>query len=215
MSLLLTLEEIIKIHDHVVNNSKAEPGVLNEGMVEVISKKPELVVSGEELYKNIYQKGASLMESIIRLHPFVDGNKRTSLAVLIEYLWINEYIIFLPLSSVRRTVIIAMNAGQDQDSINNLVNDTSMWIEKYAIEQGDGLRKRLVKLMRSLSEPLQLYFLWKFRMKTLLIKRITNWFAFDIFPRDPDEIVTSADFIHLKIRDVTDRLRKDLENIRK
>lgn len=214
MSLLLSYEDIIKIHDQVLNDSKAEPGIIHKGMIEVISQKPELVVSGERLYKDIFKKAASLMESIIRMHPFVDGNKRTSLAVLIEYLWKNGYVIFLPLNSVRRTVMIAMATIQDEDSINDLLEETSVWIEKYTFKKGEGGINSLVKSIRSISEPLQLFLLMKLRLKSLAVRRITNWFAFDIFPRDEDEISTSLEFLDLKFNDVTERLMKDIKNIR-
>ncbi|QRF76212.1 death-on-curing family protein [Thermoplasmatales archaeon] len=183
-------------------------------MIEAISQKPELTVSGEKLYRDIFKEAASLMESIIRMHPFVDGNKRTSLAVLIEYLWKNGYVIFLPLNSVRRTVLIAMATTQDEDSVNNLLDETSVWIEKYAFKKGESAIRSLSKLAHSFSEPVQLYILIKLKLKSLAVRKITKWFAFDIFPRDKSEILISLDFLNLKLKDVAGRIRKDIKNIR-
>lgn len=214
MSHLLSYEDIIKIHDEIVNSLKAEPGVINNGVIEAISQKPELTVSGEKLYRDIFKEAASLMESIIRMHPFVDGNKRTSLAVLIEYLWKNGYVIFLPLNSVRRTVLIAMATTQDEDSVNNLLDETSVWIEKYTFKKGGSVIRSLSKLAHSFSEPIQLYILIKLKLKSLAVRKITKWFAFDIFPRDENEILISLDFLNLKLKDVADRIRKDIKTIR-
>ncbi|MGD2205982.1 MAG: type II toxin-antitoxin system death-on-curing family toxin, partial [Anaerolineae bacterium] len=35
---------------------------------------------GVDLYPDLWDKAAALMESLIQNHPFVDGNKRTGLA---------------------------------------------------------------------------------------------------------------------------------------
>ena len=35
---------------------------------------------GQEHFASLFEKAAALMESIIRRHPFVDGNKRTATA---------------------------------------------------------------------------------------------------------------------------------------
>ena len=34
---------------------------------------------GEDLYPDIFHKAAALMESLIKNHPFIDGNKRTAI----------------------------------------------------------------------------------------------------------------------------------------
>ena len=33
------------------------------------------ILNGQKLYNDIYEKSAVLFEGIIRLHPFIDGNK--------------------------------------------------------------------------------------------------------------------------------------------
>jgi prophage maintenance system killer protein len=43
-------------------------------------------IFGTTLYEDEIKKRAALFEGIIRLHPFIDGNKRTALASLQQYL---------------------------------------------------------------------------------------------------------------------------------
>jgi death-on-curing protein len=43
--------------------------------------RPQATFDGNDLYSDQFSKAASLMDSLIRNHPFVDGNKRTAITV--------------------------------------------------------------------------------------------------------------------------------------
>ena len=45
----------------------------------------------KDLYPDLFSKAASLMHSISKNHPFVDGNKRTAIAVASIFLFRNGY----------------------------------------------------------------------------------------------------------------------------
>jgi len=45
---------------------------------------------GEYLHSNIYHMTAAYMYSIIKNHPFVDGNKRTAIAIALLFLNRND-----------------------------------------------------------------------------------------------------------------------------
>jgi death-on-curing protein len=44
---------------------------------------------GEELYPDLWTKAAALMQSLIRNHPFVDGNKRAAVTATGIFLELN------------------------------------------------------------------------------------------------------------------------------
>lgn len=74
-----TLEEIVEI-----NRRLGEGGVLiNKGNLEFILEKVK-----EE--KSIVKKAAILLLDIIRLHPFLDGNKRTAFHTMLYFLELND-----------------------------------------------------------------------------------------------------------------------------
>lgn len=52
----------------------------DEGSLEAAIARPWLVVDGEEAFPSPYAKAAAICESIIRRHPFLDGNKRTAIS---------------------------------------------------------------------------------------------------------------------------------------
>ncbi|WP_393972172.1 Fic family protein [Oxyplasma meridianum] len=81
------------------------------------------MIKGEELYPGYTFKAAALFEGIIRLHPFIDGNKRTSLATLQEYLWANGFIFVIPFTAVRFAIVISRNNTLKTNEIRSLVLD--------------------------------------------------------------------------------------------
>lgn len=52
-----------------------------EGLESAINR-PFATWGGENLYKDVYEQAAAIGESIVMNHPFVDGNKRTGLALM-------------------------------------------------------------------------------------------------------------------------------------
>lgn len=52
----------------------------DEGSLEAAISRPWLVVGGEEAFPTPCDKASAIFESIIRRHPFVDGNKRTAVS---------------------------------------------------------------------------------------------------------------------------------------
>ena len=48
------------------------------GLLESAALRPQQTVAGHDAYPTLEEKAAALMHSLIRNHPFVDGNGRTS-----------------------------------------------------------------------------------------------------------------------------------------
>ncbi len=62
------------------------PPVRDVGLLESAAHRPRTSVLGEDAYPTLDEKVAVLLESIVRNHPLVDGNKRLGwLATVIMY----------------------------------------------------------------------------------------------------------------------------------
>lgn len=61
------------------------------GLVQSALLRPETSLFGEPAYPSIDLKGAALMESLARNHPFFDGNKRSAWFGLNYFLEINGW----------------------------------------------------------------------------------------------------------------------------
>lgn len=74
----LSLEEVLLIHELVVERSGGAPGRRDLALLDSAAKRPQATFSGRDLCPDLFTKGAALGQSLIRNHPFVDGNKRTA-----------------------------------------------------------------------------------------------------------------------------------------
>ena len=76
----LSLTEVLLLHARLIQQTGGAEGVRDLGQLESAIARPQAMFGGEDLYPNLCDKAAALMESLIQNHPFVDGNKRTGLA---------------------------------------------------------------------------------------------------------------------------------------
>ena len=69
----LTIEEVLAIHHHQIQEFGGEPGLLNFGALESALMRPQI-----GYYSGIIEQASAMMESLAMNHPFVDGNKRVA-----------------------------------------------------------------------------------------------------------------------------------------
>ncbi len=50
--------------------------VCDMGLLEAAASRPRTSVFGEDAYPDIWSKAAALLQSVVKHHPLVDGNKR-------------------------------------------------------------------------------------------------------------------------------------------
>ena len=80
----LTLDDILDLA-----RSMGVPHVRDLGLLESARLRPQTVLYGVETYPLIAQKAATCLESIVRNHPLIDGNKRLGWASALTFLTMN------------------------------------------------------------------------------------------------------------------------------
>ncbi len=88
--IILTLEQLLELHALVIDSTGGSSGLRDIGRLESAIATQTQNVFGEELYKDITEKSAAIIRAIIADHPFVDGNKRTSILTGLTLLEINN-----------------------------------------------------------------------------------------------------------------------------
>ncbi|TQJ30292.1 type II toxin-antitoxin system death-on-curing family toxin [Microbacterium sp. SLBN-146] len=63
--------------------------VRDAGLLSSALARPAASMFGDEAYPTIDGKAAALLESLLRNHALVDGNKRTGWTLMVAFLWIN------------------------------------------------------------------------------------------------------------------------------
>lgn len=85
----LTTKQVITIHSSLIEATGGTDGVRDMGLLESALETPFQTFGGQDLYPALIQKAARLGHSLVSNHPFVDGNKRIGLHVMLVFLAIN------------------------------------------------------------------------------------------------------------------------------
>lgn len=75
----LSIPQVLYIHDQMVKQFGGSFGIREMGLVESAVARPHATFDGRDLYTDIFNKTAALLQYLLKNHPFVDGNKRTAL----------------------------------------------------------------------------------------------------------------------------------------
>jgi len=88
---MININDVIDAHSRIVRATGGADGLRDKGSLESAINRPFATFDGVDLYTNIFEKAAAILESILINHPFVDGNKRTGW-VLMRALLLSEKI---------------------------------------------------------------------------------------------------------------------------
>ncbi len=66
-------------------------GVRDMGSLLGCLERPKTTIGGTEIFTTVFLKAAALTETIVRNHPFIDGNKRNAHLIGRELLVLNGY----------------------------------------------------------------------------------------------------------------------------
>lgn len=108
---LLTLEQILKLHKRVIEQSGGSIGIRDRGGLESALAQPYMSYADRDLYSTLIEKVAALSFSLINNHPFVDGNKRIGHAAVEVTLLMNGYEIQADVDR-QESVILAVAASE-------------------------------------------------------------------------------------------------------
>ena len=83
---MISLKETEEIHTLVIEMFGGSHGIRDHNALESALARPFQTFANQDLYSNIIQKAASLIESLLVNHPFIDGNKRTGYVLMRVFL---------------------------------------------------------------------------------------------------------------------------------
>ncbi len=86
----LTVNDIMLLHEKIIDKTGGIRGVRDIGLLEMAVSSPFASFDGEDLYKTVEEKANQLCNSLIRNHPFLDGNKRIGILAMLVFLDLNE-----------------------------------------------------------------------------------------------------------------------------
>jgi death on curing protein len=117
----LTRQIIVAIHDEQLTIHGGASGLRDEGMLESPLDRPKNRWAYEQA--DLPELAAAYAFGIARNHPFVDGNKRTSLLALYTFLGVNGIDFIVP-EAEAAAIILALAAGEvDEGGLTRWIRD--------------------------------------------------------------------------------------------
>src|SRR5215467_940085 len=102
-----TVAEAKQFHRLLIEEFGGTHGLRNEGRLEAALFRPQT-----GYYATLAEEAAALMESLANNHPFLDGNKRVSLAVTDTFLRLNGFYLEVNASEAHKFITGAMSKGE-------------------------------------------------------------------------------------------------------
>ena len=112
----LTLAEVLALHRLIVEQTGGSGSIRDLGALESAVAQPRITFEGRDLYATLAEKAVALGFSIVRNHPFVDGNKRVGHAAMETFLILNGYELRASIDESERVVVevAAGKCGREQ-----------------------------------------------------------------------------------------------------
>ena len=82
-------EQILKLYQLMVEKTGGSVGIREESLLASAVEAPYQTFDGVELFPSLLEKAARLGYGLVANHPFIDGNKRIGIFVMLVFLEVN------------------------------------------------------------------------------------------------------------------------------
>jgi death on curing protein len=116
-------KDILVIHALILEATGGDDGVRDIGLIKSAVARPKMTVGGHDAFSTVFEKGATYLDSIVRNHALIDGNKRTGITVASRFLSLNGFEIEV---SDREMVDFVLRVAIEKLEIKEIAE----WLEK-------------------------------------------------------------------------------------
>ena len=85
----LSVKNVVALHSKLINKSGGMDGIRDANLLDQSVNSPYHTFGGKHLYPTIHAMAAHLAYSLVKNHPFLDGNKRIGIFAMMVFLKIN------------------------------------------------------------------------------------------------------------------------------
>lgn len=121
---LPTTEQVMRLHQKLVERTGGAHGLRDAGLIESAIARPQAAYGGVEPYPSVEEKAAALCCALIGNHGFVDGNKRIGIASMLLVLAKNDMTITYTQDEL---IALGLAIAQGQTDENGVVE----WIRRH------------------------------------------------------------------------------------
>lgn len=122
----LSLTEVLDLYDRVLQVGGGASAIRDLGALESALAQPRASFDERELYPTLIDKAAAMGFSLIRNHPFVDGNKRIGHAAVEVFLVLNGHQLDAGIDDAERMILGVAAGVIDREAF-------AKWIREHLI----------------------------------------------------------------------------------
>jgi death-on-curing protein len=115
-------ENVLSIYEVLTLKTGGTVGIRDEGLLASALEAPYQTFSGVDLFPTLLEKGVRLGFGLVSNHPFVDGNKRIGILIMLVYFEMNGILIDFTDNEV---VDMALGVASGKYSYNDLLTIVS------------------------------------------------------------------------------------------
>lgn len=126
----LHYKQTLFIYRKIIQATGGTLGLRDEGLLRSALVRPRMTFGGKDIYPTLFEKVAVLGYSLIKNHPFVDGNKRLAFEAMDITLRMNGYRISASLDKKYNFVLDIAQGKIDETEIASWLKKNSKRNEK-------------------------------------------------------------------------------------
>lgn len=126
-TVFITLEQILAIHHDQIERYGGSHEIRDLNLLASVIERPKSSFMGEDLYQTIFDKAAALLHSVLLNHPFIDGNKRTSMVSAAAFLHFND----LELEVTQEELVVTVLKIESK-KVN--LEEISAWLKENSVK---------------------------------------------------------------------------------
>lgn len=121
----ISLDEVLSIHEVMLSIGKGRSGIHDFTLLHSAIERAKIQFGGEFLYTTIWFMAAAMLQSLVKSHPFEDGNKRTAYFTTMWFLDRNGHAMIPVDKDVLKFMV-------EVDTKNKTVEEIADWLKKHS-----------------------------------------------------------------------------------
>jgi len=127
---MISENEALEIHSILIERFGGSNGLRDKALLKSALNRPLQTFDGQQLYPTAIDKAAAILESIVKNHPFIDGNKRTGY-VLARLILMNEHLDIKADKEQKYQFVIDISTGSlDFEQIKEWLSKNSRYYKR-------------------------------------------------------------------------------------
>lgn len=119
----ITRENVLAVYNLLAEATGGTVGVRDEGLLISALEAPYQTFDGVELFPTVLEKAVRLGYGLVSNHPFIDGNKRIGILVMLTFLELNGITLDFKDSEIVDMALGVASGSYKYEDLLRIVND--------------------------------------------------------------------------------------------